>query len=71
MLLCQRTEDKSSAQSHDLATLIATITRQGVDSLDKNAESLLVDFISSDSCACYSYDYAAVKVSNVLLPMQT
>ena len=71
MLLCQKTEDKSSAESHDSATLIATITRQGVDSLDKNAESLLVDLISSGSCACYSYDYAAVRVSSVLLPIQT
>ena len=42
MLMCQRTEDKSSAQSHDLATLIATMTRQGVDSLGKHVESLLV-----------------------------
>ena len=71
MLLCQRTEDTSSVQSHDLATLIAAITRQGVDSRDKKAESLLVNLIFLGSCGWYSYEYAAVRVSNVLLLIKT
>ena len=71
MLVCQRTEDKSSAQSHDLATLLATIMRQGVDSLDKHAESLLVGLSSSGSCIWYLNEYATLRVSNVLLLIKT
>ena len=71
MLVCQRTEDKSSAQSHDLATLIATITHQGVDSLDKHAKSLLASLLSSGSDIWYLNEYATLRVSNVLLLIKT